>query len=85
MERAGRKLERQCVYFPKYTQVCSAQLSGILERFRRVTISSDLVLMWVIEESRIQQFLRFFPANLHPQTAFVSLAEEGDKKGKGLP
>ena len=61
----------------RYPQVCSAQLAGLFERFRRITMSSDLFLMSVLEELRTQWFFRIFPAAIHPQMAIVSLAGEG--------
>ena len=73
----GRRQERQSVNFPRYPQVCSTQLAGLFECFRRVTVSSDLVLMLVLEEPRTQWFLAFFPAAIRPQVAIVSLAGEG--------
>ena len=65
------------VNLPRYSQVESAQLASLFESFRRIAMSSDLVLMSVLEELRTQWFLRFFPAAIHPQMAIVSLAGEG--------
>ena len=70
------KLERQRVNLPRYTQVYSAQLASLFERFRRITMSSHLVLISVLGEPRIQWFLGLFPAALYPQMAIVSLAVE---------
>ena len=73
----GGRLERQSVNFPRYTQVCSTLLAGLFERFRRITMSSELVLISLLEEPRTQWFLRFFPAAKYPQLATVLLAGEG--------
>ena len=78
-------LERQSVNYPRYSQVCSAQLAGLLERFRRVTVSSDLVLMSLLQEPRTQLYLKNFPAAIQPQMAIVSLAERGDNEGQRAP
>ena len=67
----------QSVIFPRYRKICSSQLADLFERFRRVTMFSDLVLMSVLVEPRIQWFLQFLPAAIHPQVAIVSLAGEG--------
>ena len=74
LQRVGRRLERQRLNFPRYTQVCSAQLVGLFERFRGGAMSSDLVLISMLEEPRTQWFLRFSPAAIHSQMAIVSLA-----------
>lgn len=39
---------------PKYKHVCSAQISGFFERFRRVVMPSGLVLISVSREPRTQ-------------------------------
>ena len=71
------RLERQRVNFLRYPQVYSVQLAGLFERFRRLTMTSDLALMPVLGELRTKWFLRFFSAAIHPQMAIGSLSGEG--------
>ena len=48
-------------------RVCCARLDGLSERFRRIAMSSDLVLMSVLGEPRTQWFFGgFFPGSDTP-------------------
>lgn len=80
-----RRLER-IVSRLRYTQVCCARLDGLSERFRRVAMSSDLVLMSVLGQPRTQWFLVDFSRQLYSRKwpSFRWL-ERGDNDALKVP